>query len=277
MQIPRERARRDPLSNTPHPGAFPIPPDAAPPRPARADSTCRRWRRGGGYGWRSGRGPCGRSGFLSSPTPPSPTSGAPRPPATAPLGHLAAAGRRLSAGRGLRGLPRPRGLLRDLRAGPWAAPAPPAPPPGAGTPRSRLHPPPSASPSPGQPKCLWPRPCLRRAGGTAPQCRRPHDPPLGFPLGCQEGGDSFYQWRPSLGKVSGGVKGQSFLVGTFSSQEIETQAILSAVSADITNHTSLGVVLGSLHKDSVSLLQPAARSPFRTSAEWHFSGRVKGT
>lgn len=128
MQIPRERARRDPLSNTPHPGAFPIPPDAAPPRPARADSTCRRWRRGGGYGWRSGRGPCGRSGFLSSPTPPSPTSGAPRPPATAPLGHLAAAGRRLSAGRGLRGLPRPRGLLRDLRAGPWAAPAPPAPP-----------------------------------------------------------------------------------------------------------------------------------------------------
>lgn len=51
------------------------------------------------------------------------------------------------------------------------------------------------------------------------------------------------------GKVSGGVKGQRFLVGTLSSQEVETQAILSAVSADITNYTSLYVVLGSLHKD----------------------------
>lgn len=66
-------------------------------------------------------------------------------------------------------------------------------------------------------------------------------PTSGTRLGARSRDDS-YKRRPSLGKVSGDVKGQPFLVGTFSSQGMESQAILSAGCADITTHTSLGVI-----------------------------------
>ncbi|XP_078202981.1 uncharacterized protein LOC118146085 [Callithrix jacchus] len=266
-----------PHHNPAHPGAAPPGRAPAPSRPTRRprylgtlEARRRLWVPPGGRGW---RGLCKAAG--TAPTPPRPADPAlshlgrlprwhPGPPS--PLGHLAPR----PAAAALRGgdcgsLPILAASRTVLQAGPqrlggsresWTASLLPL----------GCHP--LARGARAGTPVLGPGPCVPSAYGLALLFTGPEGSPfLGACPGLTSGirGDAsgviFSKWTPSPGKVSGGVKGQPFLIATFSSQVMETQ-IPSAGSADITNHTWLGVLSCRLHKDSPSLLQPSsARSP----------------